>query len=268
MRTRRLRSESLQPGPPRKSLNVDSVSAASHATTNPAIPRISCILFDMDGVLINSEPLHEFTLLELSSQFGRRFESEFELQQFKGLPEVSIASLFKKIYPNVTLTAGEITRLRLEQLLENFHVVQMIEGSLELVKRCKTAGYQLGLTTSAARAVQQLAFEKFGLSEYFDAVVTGEDIKRGKPDPEPYLLTAAKFSQPATSCMVVEDAVSGVLSGKGAGCFVVGITTSFEAEDLTNAGADLVVSSLGSLERLLFANLQSHEAVRQGGERR
>ena len=140
----------------------------------------------MDGVLINSEPLHEFTLLELSSQFGRRFESESELQQFKGLPEVSIASLFKKIYPNVTLTADEITRLRLEQLLENFHVVQMIEGSLELVKRCKTAGYQLGLTTSAARAVQQLAFEKFGLSEYFDAVVTGEDIKRGKPDPEPY----------------------------------------------------------------------------------
>ena len=53
----------------------------------------------MDGVLINSEPLHEFTLQELSSQFGRRFESEAELQQFKGLPEVSIAELFKKIFP-------------------------------------------------------------------------------------------------------------------------------------------------------------------------
>ena len=66
----------------------------------------------MDGVLINSEPLYEFTLQELSSQFGRRFASEAELQQFKGLPEVSIAELFKKIFPDLTLGAAEITSLR------------------------------------------------------------------------------------------------------------------------------------------------------------
>jgi beta-phosphoglucomutase-like phosphatase (HAD superfamily) len=148
---------------------MNSVSTASEAAIeeDPAIPRISGILFDMDGVLINSEPLHEFTLLELSSRFGRRFESESELQQFKGLPEVSIAGLLKQIYPNVTLATDEITRLRLEQLLENFHVVQMIEGALEFVKRCKAAGFQLGLTTSAARTVQQLAFETFRLSKAF-----------------------------------------------------------------------------------------------------
>ena len=65
--------------------------------------------FKANGVLINSEPLHEFTLQELSSQFGRRFESKAELQQFKGLPEVSIAELFKKIFPNLSLGAAEIT---------------------------------------------------------------------------------------------------------------------------------------------------------------
>jgi mannitol-1-/sugar-/sorbitol-6-phosphatase len=217
-----------------------------------AIPRICNILFDMDGVLINSEPLHEFTFLELSSQFGRRFESESELQQFKGLPEVSIASRLKQIYPNVTLPIDEITRLRLELLLANFHAVEMIEGALGFVKRCKGAGFQLGLTTSAARPIQQLAFEKFGLSKYFDAVVTGEDIERGKPDPEPYLLTAARLSQPATACMVIEDAVSGVISGKAAGCFVVAITTSFPAGDLTAAGAGLVFSSFRDLEDRFF----------------
>jgi len=218
---------------------------------------VDAILFDMDGVLINSEPLHEFTLLELSGQFGRRFEKESELQQFKGLPEVSIARLLKKIYPKVTLTTDEITKLRLKQLLENFDVVQMIEGSLEFVKRCKAAGFRLGLTTSAARVVQQLAFEKFGLSEYFDAVVTGEDIERGKPDPEPYLLTAANLSQPATACLVIEDAVSGVISGKAAGCLVVGITTSFAAEDLRNGGADLVISSFRDLGNRLFDHPQA-----------
>jgi beta-phosphoglucomutase len=238
---------------------MNNVSACSQAAadSNPAIPAIAGILFDMDGVLINSEPLHEFTLLELSGQFGRRFEKESELQQFKGLPEVSIARLLKKIYPKVTLTTDEITKLRLKQLLENFDVVQMIEGSLEFVKRCKAAGFRLGLTTSAARVVQQLAFEKFGLSEYFDAVVTGEDIERGKPDPEPYLLTAANLSQPATACLVIEDAVSGVISGKAAGCLVVGITTSFAAEDLRNGGADLVISSFRDLGNRLFDHPQA-----------
>jgi beta-phosphoglucomutase-like phosphatase (HAD superfamily) len=218
------------------------------AGKEPAMPRLSNILFDMDGVLINSEPLHEFTLLELSGQFGRRFEQESELQRFKGLPEVSIANLLKEIFPAVTLENDEITRRRLELLLANFHVVDMIEGALEFVKGCKAAGFRLALTTSAARTIQQLAFEKFGLEKYFDAVVTGEDIKRGKPDPEPYLLTAGKLAQPASTCMVIEDAVSGVISGKAAGCFVVGITTSFPANDLAAAGADLVLACFRDLE--------------------
>lgn len=216
------------------------------------IPRLSGILFDMDGVLINSEPLHEFTLLELSSQFGRRFESKSELQQFKGLPETSIASLFKKLFPGLALASGEITRLRLEQFRANFDSVQMIEGALEFVKRCKAAGLRVGLTTSAALSVQQLAFETFQLSEYFDAVITGEDIERGKPDPEPYLLTAEKLCIPTNACMVIEDAISGVLSGKAAGSFVVGITTSFTRNALVSAGADLVVPSFSVLEDHVF----------------
>jgi HAD superfamily hydrolase (TIGR01509 family) len=233
---------------------MNNASTPSQAVSDgdSAIPQISSILFDMDGVLINSEPLHEVTLLELSGRFGRRFESESELQQFKGLPEPSIAALFKKIFPHITLRSDEITRLRLEQLLENFHVVEMIEGALQFLKRSKAAGFHLGLTTSAARTVQESAFKKFGLSKYFEAVVTGEDIERGKPDPEPYLLTAARLSRPAAACMVIEDAVSGIMSGKAAGCFVVGLTTSFAREDLVAAGADLVFSSFRNLESRLF----------------
>jgi mannitol-1-/sugar-/sorbitol-6-phosphatase len=233
---------------------VKSAPATSKVVlpSDRTLPEISGVLFDMDGVLINSEPLHEFTLQELSSQFGRRFESEAELQQFKGLPEVSIAELFKRIFPDLTLAAAEITSLRLGQLLANFHVVEMIEDALGFVRRCKTAGLRLGLTTSAARSVQQLAFQTFELQHYFDAVVTGEDIVHGKPDPEPYRSTAAKLSLSPTACLVIEDAVNGVISGKAAGCFVVGITTSFTIEDLSRAGADLVFTSFRSLENQLF----------------
>ena len=165
---------------------------------------------------------------------------------------MSIAELFKKIFPDITLAAAEITSLRLGQLLANFHVVEMIEDAIGFVRRCKTAGLRLGLTTSAARSVQQLAFQRFELHHYFDAVVTGEDIVHGKPDPEPYRLTAAKLSLSPTACLVIEDAVSGVISGKAAGCFVVGITTSFTTEELSRAGADLVFTSFRSLENRLL----------------
>jgi beta-phosphoglucomutase len=218
----------------------------------PRIRQTKGILFDLDGVLIDSEPLHEFSLLELSSRFGRRFE-QAELLQFKGLPERTVALAFQKFFPDLTLTMDEVIRLRLELLRSNFHRVQMIEGALEFVQRTKAAGFRLGLTTSAARSMQRLACETFALSSYFDTVITGEDIERGKPDPQPYQRTAANLALRPDECMVVEDAVNGVISGKAACCFVVGITTSFGAESLKSAGADLIVPGFAALEAYLFA---------------
>ncbi len=214
--------------------------------------KVEGILFDMDGVLIDSEPLHEFTLLELSALFGRRFETHAELQAFKGLPETTAAHLLLAQFPQVTLGAAEVIELRLEKIRQNFHRVKIIEGAVHFLKRCKTAGYRLGLTTSADPSIQQLAFRTFGLSESFDAIITGKDVKIGKPDPEPYLLTAAKLGVPAGKCMVIEDATSGVRSGKAAGCLVAAITTSFTETALLDAGADFVAPSFAVLEASFF----------------
>ena len=216
------------------------------------VAKVEGILFDMDGVLIDSEPLHEFTLLELSSQFGRRFETHSELQAFKGLPELTSANRMLAQFPHVTLAAPEIIALRLEMIRQNFTRVKAIAGADVFLQRCKAAGYRLGLTTSADPSIQRLAFETFGLSPSFDAVITGKDVKIGKPDPEPYLLTAAKLGIPADRCMVIEDAVSGVLSGKAAGCLVAALTTSFPTAALLEAGADFVASSFAELEAGFF----------------
>jgi HAD superfamily hydrolase (TIGR01509 family) len=220
------------------------------------ISKMKGILFDLDGVLIDSEPLHELTLLELSGRFGRRF-SHVELLQFKGLPELAIARAFLKSFPDLTLTIDEIVRLRLEQLGSNFHRVRMIPGAVAFVQRAKAAGFRLGLTTSATRSMQRLACETFALSSYFDTVITGEDIEKGKPDPEPYARTVANLALLPSECMVVEDAVNGVRSGKAAGCFVVGITTSFAAEALKSAGADIIVPDFAALEASLFEGSHS-----------
>ena len=206
----------------------------------------------MDGVLIDSEPLHEFTLLELSTRFGGRFESQTELEMFKGRTELTAAQALLERFPHLTLTPDEIVELRLEQVRANFHLVKLIEGVRTFLDRCKTSGYRVGLTTSADPSIQQLAFSTFQLPKFFDAVVTGLDVKASKPDPEPYLLTAAKLDLPPDKCLVIEDAISGVRSGKSAGCRVAALTTSFSREALLEAGADLVVTSFETLSASFF----------------
>lgn len=217
-----------------------------------AASEIEGILFDMDGVLIDSEPVHEHSLLELSALLGQRFETHADLQVFKGLPELTAANLLLAQFPQATLSASEVIALRLEKVRQNFHLVKMIAGAKAFLQRCKSAGYRLGLTTSADPSIQQLAFATFELSGLFDAVITGKDVKIGKPDPEPYLLTAAKLGMAANRCMVVEDAVAGVCSGKAAGCLVIGITTSFPEAALSEVGADFVASSFAELEAAFF----------------
>ena len=225
---------------------------ASKSSPHSLNAGIEGILFDMDGVLIDSEPLHEFTLLELSEKFGRRFESQADLEVFKGRTELTAAQNLLERFPHLTLTPTEIVHLRLEQVQQNFHLVTMIEGVRVFLSRSKAAGYRMGLTTSADPSIQQLAFSTFQLSEFFDAVVTGSDVQASKPDPEPYLLTAAKLGVSPGRCLVIEDALSGVRSGKSAGCRVAALTTSFPRETLLEAGADFVATSFEMLSASFF----------------
>lgn len=206
-------------------------------------------IFDLDGVLINSEPVHEFTLLKLSSEFGRPFTRQ-EILSFKGFPEKTTARRFKELFPDLKATEGEIIEKRLELLKGNFHLVQIMEGAIQFLSRCRA--YRLGLATSADRQIQELAFRTFGLGPFFEAVITGNDVKRGKPDPEPYLLSASRLGVGPQVCLVIEDAVNGILSGKAAGCRVAGLATSFDQEVLSRSGADIVGPDFESLETRLF----------------
>ena len=87
----------------------------------------------------------------------------------------------------------------------------------------------------------------------FDSVITGSDITNKKPDPEIYLKAAASVGVAPENCMVVEDAVAGVLSGKAAGCYVVGVKGSFSKDELIGAGADAFVDSTCDIVDILAA---------------
>jgi HAD superfamily hydrolase (TIGR01509 family) len=224
------------------------------ATSNPyPIDRgkIRAVIFDMDGVVVDSEPVHERALMATAQSLGRSM-SVVEAKSFKGSTEKLAAELMRD-FTGTDVAVEEIIRKRLLMVRELFHEVTLMDGVIDFIATCQKKGWILALATSAQRDMQELIFSTFGLAPYFPTVVTGSDVTRSKPDPEPYLKAAAKLGLEAGACLVVEDAKLGIASGKSAGCQVVGITTSFPKEDLLGAGADLVVDTFIELAGYLDA---------------
>ncbi|WP_051945949.1 HAD family phosphatase [Verrucomicrobium sp. BvORR106] len=206
---------------------------------------MKAILFDMDGVLIDSEPVHAACISALAEEMGGRALEEREVLSFKGVPERQVAAGLMRLFPDAGREAPAVMKRAFDLYVERFSLVKLIPGAREFVLVASESGLRLAVATSAAPSMQQMAFDAFGLNGLFETVVTGDDVKRGKPDPEPYLLAAERLGVIPAECLVIEDSINGVKSGKAAGCRVVGLTTSFPKETLLAAGADVVVDAYG-----------------------
>lgn len=220
--------------------------------------RIEALLFDMDGVVIDSEPIHE----EAQRIIFRKHDlavPESEYQSFKGMTE-------RKVFERIVSEFGtdrhdvELLVVAKEETFRSLLVdLELIPGALDFIRGAKDR-YRLALTTSSARVNQEFAFEKFGLGSYFDVVVTAEDIEYPKPHPQPYSATSERLGLPPDACLVIEDSVHGVRSARGAGCMVAGMTTSFDASQLEEAGAHFTIDTYRELSERL-ANWKGSAAV-------
>jgi HAD superfamily hydrolase (TIGR01509 family) len=217
-------------------------------TPRDALRNARGILFDMDGVLIDSEPTHEKAIIALSTELGDKLTDHETIQSFKGAPEKFMAKRLMEIYPQQTRTSPELISRKVELYAALFaENVTLIPQAIDFLKASRSVGRIHGLTTSASRATQRLSFDTFGFWPYFDTIITGEDITKGKPDPEPFHLTAEKLGLDPAGCIVIEDSINGVRSGHAAGCTVIALTTTFPREALFEAGADHVIDSYREL---------------------
>lgn len=203
------------------------------------------VLFDMDGVLIDSEPVHAKAINALAVELGGCPLEEAVLFGFKGVPDRDVAAGILRLFPESGLTPAEIMARAFALFEERFALVRLLPGAREFASACRKGGKRLALATSAARRMQRMAFEAFELDPFFETLVTAEDVRRGKPDPEPYLLAAARLGLEPGRCVVLEDSLNGVRSGRAAGCRVVALTTTFSASALWEAGAEVVVAGYG-----------------------
>jgi mannitol-1-/sugar-/sorbitol-6-phosphatase len=199
--------------------------------------RCDALLFDMDGVLIDSTPTVARVWRRFALQHG--LDPQEVVSRAHGRP--SIATV-RDYFPEADYE--QLSRQVEQQEMEDLDGVVALPGSLQLLTNLPPARWTV--VTSATRALAQVRLKAAGLP-LPRHIVTADDITNGKPHPEPYLKAANVLGCPASECVVIEDVPAGIRAGKAAGSKVIAFTTTVGRSQLINAGADWVLNNCSDI---------------------
>ncbi|NLW86068.1 MAG: HAD-IA family hydrolase [Planctomycetes bacterium] len=217
---------------------------------------ITGVIFDMDGVLCDSE---RFICEAAIEMFKRRHGVQVRAEDF--LPFVGsgenryLGGVAEKYGVQIKLPEDKVFTYELYlEVIRNR--LKALPGVSEFILKCRAKGIKLAVASAADTMKVNGNLAEIGLPhETFDAVVTGSDVSRHKPDPQCFLMAAKKIGICPANCLVIEDANNGCKAAKAAGAMCLGITSSFDSEQLAASGADWTASDLahlpGDLEAIL-----------------
>jgi sugar-phosphatase len=203
----------------------------------PAAIRCSALLFDLDGVLIDSTPAVQRVWAQWAMEHG--FDPDAVVAHAHGRPSLSTV---RRFLPDVDHESENREVERRE--IEDVQGIVVLPGALELLTSLPP--HRWTIATSCTRRLAEVRLRAAGLP-IPPCMVTSTDVTRGKPNPEPFLKAAAKLGFRAFDCAVCEDVPAGVLAGKAAGARVVALRTTFPEVALRAAGADFVVNSCADI---------------------
>ena len=196
---------------------------------------IKGVLFDMDGVLVDSEEFICRAAVLMFKEKGLEVQAE-DFIPFVGMGEDRYLGGVAEKY-NFVIEIEEI-KSRTYEIYGNIikGELEPLEGVIDFIATCKQKGLKIAVATSADEVKMKANLAEIGIPvETFDAAVNGLMIKNKKPDPEIFITAAGLLGLRAEDCLVVEDAINGVEAGKRAGAKVLGVMTSFTAEQLKEA---------------------------------
>lgn len=208
-------------------------------------PTIRAVIFDMDGVLADSEPLINAAAIAMFKERGLSVQPDDFLPFVGAGEERYVGGVAEKYrYPlDVRAAKHRTYEIYLELVPQR---LQPFPGVRELVRACREAGLRLAVASSADAIKVTANLQAIGLPpEVWDVVLTGESVQRNKPAPDIFLLAAEKLGVAADECVVVEDAVNGVRAAKAAGMRCVAVAHTFPAERLREA--DLVRDTIAQV---------------------
>ncbi|MDP1835011.1 MAG: HAD family phosphatase [Chlamydiales bacterium] len=206
------------------------------------------VIFDMDGVLVDTMELHRVSWEKLAKKLGKPFSNELFMQG-NGLPGIAHAFLYR------WTTSHDEAISYVEQKEAIFLETTLIEGIRpmpgvnDFLEVLSARNIPCAVGTSAPRDNMHSTLKAAGLDSFFKAFVSVEDVTKGKPDPEVFLRAAEKLGMAPEDCVVIEDAFLGVEAAKAGGIYTIAITHTHTREELKHA--DLIVGSFAELVKLL-----------------
>lgn len=201
------------------------------------------ILFDFDGVVVNSEPSYEKVIRKMFKKHNVSLKPS-DWASFRGLSRNGFFKLVLEKYifnTNRELLEKEFHQKLLEEMKDT---IIYIPGFLKFYKLVSKK-YSTALVTSTSSELMDWIFKNTKIANKFSPVITADDVKNAKPHPEPFIKAAKILNIPISDCIVIEDSLNGVKSAKRSGAKVIGITTGFCASELQDA--DLVIDSYEGL---------------------
>jgi HAD superfamily hydrolase (TIGR01509 family) len=213
---------------------------------------LKAVLFDMDGVIIDSEPLHKKAYQAMFNQIGIKVSPDM-YQSFTGQSTISICRFLCQEFnlPETPETLMKSKRAFFKHLFANDPDLHLIDGVLDLIQDYQRNGLTLVLASSASMTTINNVFTRFDLDQYFQAKLSGADLKASKPHPEIFINAAAASGHHRSECFVIEDSTNGIKAAKAANVYCV----AFKSPHSLNQVYDLADLVIEDFEDITYAKV-------------
>ena len=208
---------------------------------------LKAIIFDMDGVIVNSEPLHRKAYFDMFEEFNLDVSNRL-YESFTGKSTSAICKELCEIF-DLSISHEKLMlskRKHFKTVFDNDPEFQMIDGALSLIKNYFYNNLTLILASSASMTNINRIFKKFDLDKFFKAKISGADLKESKPNPEIFIKAAKLSGFNKSECIVIEDSTNGVIASKSAGIYCIGFNSP-NSKNQNYDKADLVVSNFNEI---------------------
>jgi HAD superfamily hydrolase (TIGR01509 family) len=216
---------------------------------------IQTVIFDMDGVIVDTEPVHHFAFIQHFKQLNLEISPEV-YASFTGNSTKNIYERLKDIYnlEDDVESLVDAKRNFFNDAFDKKEDLYLLDGVEDLIKDLHSNGMQLVLASSSANVTIERIFNRFNLHQYFTHKVSGEDFPKSKPHPAIFLKAAELAQTPVENCIVIEDSTNGIQAAKSAEIYCIGYD-SFHSKMQDYSKADKVITHFNELNFITIKNI-------------